>query len=129
MTTTQKTITAKISDKTGLSRCKSKKALKSALECIKRALRDGKELDLGKVGKLKVVTRKPTRRINKNLNGIATIENVYKKHPKTVRLLGGQDLSENPQPTIVHKKSESEVAKPARRRVAIAFPSWRRRIR
>lgn len=60
-----------------------------------------------------------------------TIEDVYKKYPKTVRLLGGEDLSENPQPTIVHRNPEPEIEIPARSRVkiAVAFPSWRRRIR
>ncbi len=60
-----------------------------------------------------------------------TIEDVYKKHPNTVRLLGGQDLSENPQPTIIHKNPKQEVEIPARKRVqvAIATPFWRGRIR
>jgi nucleoid DNA-binding protein len=99
MNVTQKIIAAKISERTGLSRHESKKALKSVLGCIQRALGDGKAVSLGKLGKMKVVTRKPTRRIDRNLNGIATINNVYSKHPKTVRLLGGQDLSENSQHT------------------------------
>jgi nucleoid DNA-binding protein len=129
MTTTQKTITAEISDKTGLSLYKSRKALQSTLQCIQRALGDGKEVDLGKLGKLRIVTRKPIRRINKNLNGIVTIEDVHKSYPKTVRLLGGQDLSENPQPTIVHRNPKQEIDISARRRVktAVAFPSWRRK--
>lgn len=129
MTTIKKTITAKISERTGLSRDDSRKAVESALECIQRALRDGKEIDMGQLGKLKVVTRKPTRRINKNLNGIVTIENVYQSYPKTVRLLGGKDLSEDPQPTIIHRNPKPEIEIPTRRRVqiAVALPSWRRR--
>jgi nucleoid DNA-binding protein len=131
MTTTQKTIAAKISEKTGLSWNRSRKALKSALDCIQMALGEGKEVHIGKLGKLKTVTRKPTRRINRNLNGIVTIENVYKKYPKTVRLLGGKDLSEDPQLTIVHRNPKPEAEIPARRRVhvAVAFPSWRRRFK
>lgn len=131
MKLTQKIIAAKITEKTGISRHKSKKALKVVLEGIVRALGDGKEVSLGKqLGKMKVVTRKPTRRINRNLNGIGTIENVYKKHPKTVRLLGGQDLSENPQPTLVHEVPKPEMLTPVRKvRVAVAFPRWRRRPR
>jgi nucleoid DNA-binding protein len=130
MTTSKKTITAKISEKTGLSHCKSKKALTSVLDCIKRALADGKAVDLGKLGKLKIATRKPVRRINKNLNGIATIENVYKNHPKTVRLLGGNDLSDDPKPTIVHKKRPDQQVLPARSRsFRVAVPSWHRRFR
>jgi nucleoid DNA-binding protein len=129
MTTTQKTITAKISEKTGRSHYKSQKALTSVLDCIKQALADGKEVDLERLGKLKTITRKPTRRINKNLNRIVTIENVYKKYPKTVRLVGGKDLSEDPQPTIIHKVVEAKVEIPARRtvKVVIAFPVWRSR--
>jgi hypothetical protein len=95
---------------------------------------DGKEVELGdeRLGKLIVVARKPSRRINKNLkHRVPTVESVYKRHPKTVKLLGGKDLSENPQPTVVHKRTQQEVELPARRpvRVAIAFPSWRRRFR
>jgi nucleoid DNA-binding protein len=127
MTTTQKTIAAKISENSGLSRYKSKKALKAALECIQRALRDGKEIDLGKLGKLKIVTRTPSRRINKMRT---TIEDVFRKHRKTVRLLGGNDLSDDPKPTIVHKKEPEQQVVPARSRsLRVAVPSWRRSFR
>lgn len=131
MKLTKEALTTKISERTGLTTYKSRKALKTALWLIRRALGDGKQVELGEqLGKLKVVTRKPTTRINRNLkHRVGTIENVYKSHPKTVRLLGGEDLSENPQPTIIHKKPEAPVAAPARRRVAIAYPSWRRGIR
>jgi nucleoid DNA-binding protein len=131
MKVTKETLTARISQRTGLTAYKSRKALKMALWLIRRALGDGKQVELGEqLGKLKVVARKPTRRINRNLkHRVGTIESVYEIHPKTVRLLGGKDLSENPQPTIVHKTPEPTVALPSRRRVAIAYPSWRRRIR
>jgi nucleoid DNA-binding protein len=124
----KRTIAARISEKTGLNVRQSKKALKITLDCIKQALAMGMHVDLAELGKLVVVTRLPARRINRMRT---TIENVYKRHPKTVRLLGGQDLSENPQPTIVHRSPSPEVKIPARSRVqvAIAFPSWRRRIR
>jgi nucleoid DNA-binding protein len=130
MKITQKTLTARISEKTGLTKYKSRKALKTALESMSLALGDGRPVDLGRLGMLKVVDRRPRRRINKNLNHTVTIDHVYKNHPKTVRLLGGKDLSENPLPTIVHKKPAPAVEVPARRRsVAIAFPAWRRRFR
>jgi len=130
MKVTKQVLTAKISERTGLTTYKSRKALKTALWLIRRALGDGKQVDLGEqLGKLKVVTRKSARRINRNLkHRVGTIESVYKRHPKTVRLMGAKDLSENPKPTIIHKKPELPVALPARRRVAIALPSWRRRI-
>jgi len=129
MKTTQKTLTAKISEKTGLNTYRSKKALQTALDCIKQALAMGKQVDLGKLGKLKVVARKPARRINKNLTHVGpNIEDVHKKHRKSVRLVGGQDLSPDPKPVIVHEQ-EPEVPKPIKKSFAIAYPSWRRRIR
>ena len=124
----KRVIAARIAEKTGLNVRQSKKALQTALDCIKQALAMDKSVDLGKLGKLVVVTRLPARRINKMRT---TIEDVHKKYPKTVRLLAGQDLSENPQPSTVHKHPREEVDMSPRRRVqvAIAIPSWRRRNR
>jgi nucleoid DNA-binding protein len=131
MKVTRKTLAANISEKTGLNTHRSKKALQTALDCIKQALAMGKQVDLGRLGKLKVVARKSARRINRNLRHVGpNIEDVHKKHRKSVRLLGGQDLSENPQPTVVTKNVVREEPIPAvSRRVAVAFPSWRHRIR
>ena len=125
--TTKKAIVASIVQKTGVKHAQAKRALEAVLGSIKLALESGRGVDLGKkLGKLKVVNRKPTRRINRNLkNRVPTIENVHKRHPKTVKLLGGKDLSENPQPTIVHKKPQPAPM----RSFAVAFPSWRRRMR
>jgi hypothetical protein len=93
---------------------------------MKRALADGKKLDLDRLGVLSVVTRSPVRRINRNLKNISpTIETIYRRHPKTVRLTKGQDLSDDPQPTIVHKRPQP----PVKRSFAIAVPAWRRRIK
>jgi len=101
--TTKKAIIASIAQKTAVKPVEAKRALEAILGSVKLALADGRDVDLGKqLGKLKVVTRHPTRRINRNLkNQVPSIENVHKRHPKTVKLLGGKDLSENPQPTIV----------------------------
>ena len=125
--TTKKTIVASIVQKTAVKPARAKRALEVVLRSIKLALASGRDVDLGKkLGKLKVVTRNPTRRINRNLkNAVPTIENVHKKHPKTVKLLGGKDLTENPQPTIVHRRPQPAV----KRSFAIANPSWRRRMR
>jgi nucleoid DNA-binding protein len=125
--TTKKTIIASIIKQTGVKPTEAKRALEAVLRSIKLALADGRQVDLGtKLGKLKVVTRNPSRRINRNLkNVVPTIENVHKRHPKTVRLLGGKDLSENPQPTIVHKKPQPSP----KRSFAVAVPSWRRQMR
>jgi nucleoid DNA-binding protein len=123
---TKKMIVVAIVNKTGVRPAEAKRALETILESIKLALASGRRIDLGKLGKLKAVSRKPTRRINRNLkNRQATIEDVHKKHPKTVRLTKGKDLSENPQPTIVHQKPQPA----ARKSFAVAFPTWRRRMR
>jgi nucleoid DNA-binding protein len=125
--TTKKAIIASIVQKTAVKPAKAKQALQTVLQSIKLALASGRDVDLGKdLGKLKVVSRNPTRRINRNLkNRVPTIEDIHKEHPRTVRLLGGKDLSENPQPTIVHKKPQPA----AKRSFAVAIPSWRRRMR
>jgi len=127
--TTKKAIIASIAQKTGVKPVEAKRALEAILGSVKLALADGRDVDLGKeLGKLKVATRKQTRRINRNLkNQVPTIEDVHKKHPKTVKLLGGKDLSQNPQPSIVHDRPAPSIL--IRKSVAIALPAWRRRIR
>ena len=125
---TKKTIVAEVVEKTGAKPGQAKQALETVLGAIKRALANGNKVELEKLGKLKVISRNPIRRINQNLkNRASTIETMNKKHPKTVRLLGGKDLSENPQRTIVHERPQPPVE--AKRSFAVAFPSWRRRIR
>jgi nucleoid DNA-binding protein len=127
--TTKKTIVASIVKKTAITPANAKRTLEVVLESIKLSLASGKDVDLGKkLGKLKVVTRNPIRRINRNLkNQVPTIENVHKRHLKTVKLLGGKDLSTNPQPTIIHDRPAPSIL--IRKHVAIALPAWRRRIR
>jgi nucleoid DNA-binding protein len=130
--TTKKTIVASVVQKTGVAPSKAKEALETVLNSIKRALREGKQVDLDKLGLLSVVMRPPKSRISKNLKYVSpTIDRLHQKHPKTVRLVKRQDLSENPQPTIVTKNVVREEPIPAAssRRVAIAFPAWRRRFR
>jgi nucleoid DNA-binding protein len=130
--TTKKTIVASIVERTGVTPSTAKEALETVLDSIKRALRGGKQVDLGKVGILSVVTRPPRSRISKNLKYVGpTIDRLHQKHPNTVRLIKRQDLSENPQPTVVTKNVVTAEPIPAAssRRVAVAFPSWRRRIR
>ena len=126
--TTKKAVIASIVLKTGVKPAEAKRALETVLLSIKVALKRGRNVDLGKeLGKLKLVIRKPTRRINRNLkNRVPTIENVHKKHPKTVRLLGGKDLSVNPMPTIIHKTEELQSVPARSRHFRVALPSWRR---
>jgi nucleoid DNA-binding protein len=129
--TTKKTIVASIVQKTGVGPFKAKEALETVLDSIKRALRGGRQVDLGKLGRLSVVTRPPKSRISKNLKHVGpTIDRLHQKHPKTVRLIKRQDLSQHPQPTVVTQNVVREEPIPAvSRRVAVAFPPWRRRIR
>jgi nucleoid DNA-binding protein len=124
--TTKKSIVSAIVQKTGVKPAEAKRAVEAVLASMKRALADGKKLDLGRLGVLSVAARQPIRRISRNLkNIIPTIETIYRRHPKTVRLTKGQDLSDDPQPTIVHKRPQP----PAKRSFAIAVPAWRRRIK
>jgi nucleoid DNA-binding protein len=129
--TTKKTIVASIVQKTGAAPSKATQALESVLDSIKRALRGGRQVDINNVGKLVVVTRPSRSRISKNLKHVGpTIDRLHQKHPKTVRLIKRQDLSQHPQPTVVTKNVVREEPIPAvSRRVAVAFPPWRRRIR
>jgi nucleoid DNA-binding protein len=123
--TTKKTIVAAIVQKTGVRPTKAKRALETILAAIKRALADGRKVDLGRLGRLSVVARPLKHRISKNLKHVGpTIVRLHKKHPKTVRLTKRQDLSEIPLPTIVHKPEPV-----VKRSFAIALPAWRRRIR
>jgi nucleoid DNA-binding protein len=129
--TTKNTIVASIVQTTGVAPSKAKEALESVLDTVKRALVEGRQVDLGKLGRLSVVKRPPKSRIVKNLKHVGpTIDRLHQKHPKTVRLTKRQDLSDNPQPTVVTKNVVREEPIPAiSRRVAVAFPSWHRRFR
>jgi nucleoid DNA-binding protein len=124
-TVTRKAIIASIVQKTGVGPSKAKEALETVLNEIKRALGEGRQVDLGKLGRLSVVTRSPKNRACKNLKHIGpTIARLYRKHPKTVHLTKRHDLSPEPLPTIVHKREPA-----IKRSIAIALPSWRRRPR
>src|SRR6266403_1025747 len=103
-------LVAQIAAKTGQSSYKAEQALNTVLDGIKHGLKHGREVDLGpKLGRLKVIERKRKRVIKKNLVGKykASVVELHKKYPKSVRLLGrNRDLSEDPKPTFVHKKPE-----------------------
>lgn len=123
--TTKETIVAVIVQKTGTRPGKAKQALETVLAAMKRALADGRKVDLGRLGRLSVVTRPLKHRLNKNLKHVGpNIDRLHKKHPKTVRLTKRKDLSENPLPTIIYKPEPV-----VKRSFAIALPAWRRRIR
>jgi nucleoid DNA-binding protein len=127
----RKALVAAIVQQTGVTPAEARRALGTVLDSIKRALSEGRRVDLGKLGILSVRARPLKHRANRNLRHVGpNIDRLHKKHPKTVRLTERQDLSIDPQPTVV-TKSDEEGRLPAARmktpRVAVAFPSWRRR--
>jgi nucleoid DNA-binding protein len=128
---TKATITKAIQARTGLSRRKAQKGLNTVLKTMREALRDGKKIELPRIGRLELVQRKRKRTIRKNLRGSyrSSVLEIHKKHPNSVRLLGGKDMSDDPKPTIVHKKEEVDPVPARFRHIAIAFPAWRRRHR
>jgi len=129
---TRATLTKKIQERTGLSRRKAQKGLKEVLERIKIALQMGIAVQFPGVGRLVVVERPRKRVIRKNMKGRcpASIVELHKKHPKSVRLLGGKNMSDDPKPTIVHKKQPEQQVVPARsKHFRVAVPSWRKRFR
>lgn len=127
-------LVAKIAAKTGKTAYKAEQALNVVLDGIRHGLKHGREVDLGShLGTLKVVKRKQTRCIKKNLLGKckASVFDLHTKHPRSVRLLGrNRDLSDNPKPTIVTPPDPKPRTVPIRSpRLRVAIPSWRRRFR
>jgi nucleoid DNA-binding protein len=130
--TTKKTIVAAIVRSTGIPTSKAQQGLETVLDSIKKALREGRSVDIGSLGRLSVVVRLPICRIGKNLKHVGpNIDRVYKKHPRTVRLTNRRDLSKPPQPTVVTEVIKHKELRPTvstrTAQVAIAFTSWRRR--
>jgi nucleoid DNA-binding protein len=127
-------LVAQIAAKTRKSGYKAEQALDAVLDGITHALVHGREVDLGpQLGRLKVIERKRKRVIKKNLKGRckASVVELHKKHPRSVRLLGrNRDLSENPQPTVVTAEEPKQQSTPARsKHFRVAVPAWRRRFR
>ena len=127
-------LVTQVAAKTGQSDYKAEQALNTALDGIKHALKHGREVDLGpKLGRLKVIERKRKRVIKKNLKGRckASIVELHRRHPKSIRLLGrDRDLSENPKPTVITPAEPTPKPVPGRSaHFRVAVPSWRRRFR
>jgi nucleoid DNA-binding protein len=124
---------AQVAAKTGKTTYKTEQALNAVLDGIKHALKYGREVDLGpKLGRLKVIERKPRRVIKKNLLGgkyEASVLELHKKHPKSVRLLGrNRDLSEDPKPTVITEEEPVQQPLPARSpSFRLAVPQFRGR--
>jgi len=129
---TKATLTKKIQERTGLSRRKAQKGLKEVLASIKNALQAGKTVQFPGVGRLVVVERPRKRVIRENMKGRcpASIVEVHKRHPRSVRLLGGKDMSADPKPTVVTPAEPEPKRVPARStHFRVAVHPWLRRFR
>jgi nucleoid DNA-binding protein len=121
-------ITAAIVARTGLTSKKAKAALEATLKAMKQGLKEGRSVDLGRLGELRTVKLSRGRRISRGLRNVGTSIFDYSKYGKTVKLKSKLDLSKDPLPTIVHPappKPESVVF--LKRPCAIAYPRWRKR--
>jgi len=120
----QKELIALVAEKTGSKRSSVKKALKVVLDVTKQGLKYHGQVHLGRLGKLKAKKHTEKRYVCKNLKQCPlTIRTKYKK--STIRLHTKLDLSENPQPTIIHKKPKTVPV--IRRSFAVVVPRFRGR--
>jgi nucleoid DNA-binding protein len=123
-------ITATIADRTGLTTKKAKQAVDAILKAMKQGLKEGRSIDLGRLGKLRTAKLTRRRRITRGLKNVGATVFDYSKHAKTVKLKSKLDLSWDPLPTIVHPApAKPEPVVFVKRPCAIAYPRWRRRNR
>ena len=118
-------ITGTIVDRTGLTTKKAEKALEAFLNAMKQGLKEGRSIDLGRLGKLRKAKLARRGRVIGGLKNVGRCFFDYSKHAKTVKLKSKLDLSTDPQPTIVHPAPAKPVY--SKRPCAIAYPRWRRR--
>jgi len=120
-------ITAAIVARTGLTTKKAKVALESILKAMKQGLKEGRSIDLGRLGKLRTAKLSRRRRVSRGLKNVGPSLFDYSKHAKTVKLKSKLDLSKDPLPTVVHPApAEPEPMVFIKRPCAIAYPRWRR---
>jgi len=70
----------------GYTREKANRVVNAFIQVIKNALRDGKDVELEGIGKLRIVELRTARRISANLTGPGKTIYVFSNHKKTVRL-------------------------------------------
>ena len=128
--TNKETIVAAIVQNVGISASIAKRALASMLDAIKHRLADDGQVDLGKLGRMSVMKRTARNRISRNLKHVGpTIDRLYQKHPKTVRLTRRHDLTDTRQATTATtniKEDSKPIVAVRRVQVAVAFPKWHR---
>lgn len=121
-------IAAAIVARTSLTTKKAKEAVEATLKAMKQGLKEGRAIDLGRLGKLRTAKLNRGRRVSRGLKNVGTSIFDYSKHAKTVKLKSKLDLSKDPLPTIVHPApAKPEPVVFIRRPCAVAYPRWGRR--
>jgi nucleoid DNA-binding protein len=123
-------------NKVGYSKYRAKGLVDIFIGLVKRGLGDGKCVELGKLGVLETVSRKPRREITRNLKHVGPTIVTVNKQEKTVKLRSNVDLSTEEQQTrnrtafsASRLPEQSCDALNARRSTSIAVATirWRRR--
>jgi nucleoid DNA-binding protein len=78
----------------GYSSSKAKKCVSAVFQAIRKALGEGKDVEMGDLGVLTVVQRRPRGRITRNLKHVCpTVIHLHERHPKSVKLRSKLDLT------------------------------------
>jgi nucleoid DNA-binding protein len=123
--------------KVGYTKYRTEKLVDTFVSLVKRGLGDGKSVELGRLGVLETVTRKPIRKITR-LKHVGPTISTINKQKKTVKLRSKLDLSTDEE-KITNKAAISAIplpdkdceapSAPLRRSCAVASVSWRGRAR
>jgi nucleoid DNA-binding protein len=121
--------------KTGYSKYRAEKLVDTFVWLVKRGLGDGKSVELGRLGVLETVTRKPGRKIVR-LKHVGPTVITVNKQKKSVKLRSKLDLSTEEEKIankaaisaipLPDKECQAPIA-PLRRPCAVASVSWRGR--
>ena len=83
-----------LENREGYTTSHAKKCVSAVLQAIKKALGEGKDVEMGDLGILTVVQRQPRARITSNLKHVCpTIVRLHEQHPKSVKLRSKLDLT------------------------------------
>jgi nucleoid DNA-binding protein len=131
----KKLLAQRLVEKAGYSKYRAEKLVDTFVWLVKRGLGDGKSVELGRLGVLETVTRKPGRKIVRLKHVGPTIITVNKQK-KSVKLKSKLDLSTEEEKIankaaiavipLRDKDCQAPIA-PLHRSSAIASVSWRGR--
>jgi nucleoid DNA-binding protein len=131
----KKLLAQRLVEKAGYSTYRAEKLVDTVIGLVKRGLGDGKSVELGRLGVLETVTRKPKRKIVRLKHVGPTIVTVNQQQ-KSVKLRSKLDLSTEEE-QIANKAAISAIPLPdkdcqapivpLRRSSAVASVSWRGR--